>query len=109
MKKYAFALDLKDDSEKIEEYIQHHQNVWPEVLQSIKESGVKNMEIFHVGNRLFMLVSVSNNFSIEKDTIGNPENPIEQKWEELMWNYQQKLPFAKSGEKWVLMDKIFEL
>ena len=67
------------------------------------------MEIFHVGNRLFMLVSVSNDFSIEKDTIGNPENPIEQKWEELMWNYQQKLPFAKSGEKWVLMDKIFEL
>jgi L-rhamnose mutarotase len=32
-----------------------------------------------------------------------------QEWEELMWKYQQAIPGAKPGEKWVLMNKIFEL
>ncbi|OYX85880.1 MAG: hypothetical protein B7Y83_03325 [Flavobacteriales bacterium 32-34-25] len=36
-------------------------------------------------------------------------NPKVQEWEELMWKFQQALPFAKSGEKWMLMEKIFEL
>ena len=30
-------------------------------------------------------------------------------WEKLMWEYQQALPTAKPGEKWVLMKKIFTL
>jgi L-rhamnose mutarotase len=29
-------------------------------------------------------------------------------WEQLMWHYQQAIPSAKPGEKWVLMEKIFE-
>jgi L-rhamnose mutarotase len=32
-----------------------------------------------------------------------------QEWEDLMWRYQQALPSAREGEKWLLMDKIFEL
>jgi L-rhamnose mutarotase len=32
-----------------------------------------------------------------------------QEWEELMWKYQQALPCAERGEKWMLMEKIFEL
>ena len=32
-----------------------------------------------------------------------------QEWEKLMWTYQQKLPIAKKDEKWLLMDKIFQL
>jgi L-rhamnose mutarotase len=36
-------------------------------------------------------------------------NPEVQQWEQLMWKYQQAIPGAKAGEKWVIMDKIFEL
>ncbi|MEQ8812616.1 MAG: L-rhamnose mutarotase, partial [Imperialibacter sp.] len=36
-------------------------------------------------------------------------NPKVQEWEKLMWKYQQALPAAKPGEKWLLMDKIFSL
>lgn len=36
-------------------------------------------------------------------------NPFVQQWEELMWKFQQPLPSAKEGEKWMLMQKIFEL
>jgi L-rhamnose mutarotase len=36
------------------------------------------------------------------------DNDRVQDWEVLMWNYQQALPFAKPGEKWLPMNKIFE-
>lgn len=36
-------------------------------------------------------------------------NPHVQRWEELMWNYQQALPGVNPGEKWQLMQRICEL
>ena len=32
-----------------------------------------------------------------------------QEWEKLMWNFQQKIPWAKDDEKWVKLEKIFKL
>jgi len=37
------------------------------------------------------------------------ENPKVQEWEQLMWKYQQELPWAKAGEKWIELEKIFQL
>ena len=45
-KRYCLTLDLKDDPELIAEYEAYHQAVWTEVLQSIKESGIVDMEIY---------------------------------------------------------------
>lgn len=50
---YCLALDLKDDPRLISEYEAYHNNVWPEILKSIKDSGITSMEIFRAGNRLF--------------------------------------------------------
>jgi L-rhamnose mutarotase len=36
-------------------------------------------------------------------------NPNVQEWEKLMWKFQSPLPWSKEGEKWVFMDKIFQL
>lgn len=41
--------------------------------------------------------------------IMDANNPKVQAWEALMWKYQQAVPGTKPGEKWVMMDKIFEL
>jgi len=48
-------------------------------------------------------------FTFTKKAEMDAGNPKVQEWEELMWKYQQALPSAKPGEKWVLMDRIFEL
>ncbi len=109
MKKYALALDLKNDPALIAEYEAYHQNIWPEIKESILDSGIINMEIYRFGNRLFMLIEVNDIFSFEKKGEMDLANRKVQEWELLMWKYQQAIPGAKPGEKWVLMDKIFQL
>lgn len=108
MRQYYLALDLKDDPKMIAEYEDHHKRISKEILQSIKDSGVERMELFRAGNRLFMIMEVRDDFSFEAKDKMDRENPDVQVWENLMWKYQQALPFAKPGEKWVLMTKIFD-
>ncbi|WP_310379952.1 L-rhamnose mutarotase [Flavobacterium sp.] len=107
--KYCLALDLIDDAQLMAEYKAHHQAVWPEIIQSIKESGITFLDIYNLGNRMFMIIEADENFSFEKKTEADANNPKVQEWEDLMWKFQQALPCAKPGEKWMLMEKIFEL
>ncbi len=109
MKKFCFALDLKNDEKLINEYVDYHKNVWPEILESISSSGLINAEIYLVKNRLFMIIETTDNFTLENKGKMDSDNEIVQKWENLMWNYQQQLPGSKPGEKWILMDRIFKL
>lgn len=109
MKRYTLALDLIDDPQLIQEYVDYHQNVWPEVKESIKQSGILDMTIYRFENRLFMIMDVDNTFSFEKKNLIDQANQKVQEWEKLMWKYQKSIPGANPNEKWVLMDKIFEL
>ncbi|WP_443939436.1 L-rhamnose mutarotase [Pedobacter sp. MW01-1-1] len=109
MKRHCFALDLIDDTQLINEYKAYHAAVWPEIKESIISSGIEDMEIYLLGNRLFMIMDVSESFSFEAKANADLSNPKVQEWETLMWKYQQALPMAKPGEKWLLMDKIFKL
>ncbi len=107
MKRHCLALDLKDDPSLITAYEEYHQKVWPEVLQSLGDSGILNMEIYRIANRLFMIMEVDDDFSFEKKGQMDANNTKVQEWETLMWKYQQALPLAKPGEKWMPMNKIF--
>jgi L-rhamnose mutarotase len=107
MKKYCLACDLKDDDRLINTYEEYHRNVWPEIKESLKQSGILVMEIFRTGNRMFMIIQVNPDFSFEKKAAMDLANPIVQKWEALMSGFQQRIPWAQQGVKWVLMDRVF--
>jgi len=109
MIRHCFALDLIDDPELIAEYEQMHTKVWPEIIASIQHSGILNMEIYRVQNRLFMIMEVDEDFNMEVKANADRGNEIVMRWESLMWKYQQALPLSAPGEKWLLMKKIFDL
>jgi L-rhamnose mutarotase len=109
MKRFCLALDLKDDEQLIKEYEAYHKAVWPEILKSIKDAGITNMEIYRIENRLFMIMETTDEFSFEAKAKADTANAKVQEWEMLMWKYQEALPSAKPGEKWMLMEKIFSL
>lgn len=109
MQRFCLALDLKDDPDLIAEYEDYHRKVWPEIIDSIKSSGINLLDIYRTGNRMFMIIEANNDFSFEKKALMDASNEKIQDWETLMWKFQQALPWAKPGEKWILMNKIFSL
>lgn len=109
MQRFCLALDLKDDELLIAEYERYHEKIWPEIAESIRSAGIEVLEIYRLGTRLFMILEAGEGFSFEQKAAMDAANPSVQAWEELMWRYQQALPMAKPGEKWLLMQKIFDL
>ena len=108
-RRFCLTLDLKDDPKLIAEYKRYHEKIWPEVTRSIKDSGIDDMEIYLLGTRMFMVMEVNESFSFEAKTKADQLNPRVQEWERLMGTFQQLLPQAGPGEKWLLMERVFKL
>ena len=108
--RHCLALDLKDDPQLIAEYERYHApgGVWPEILNNLKKHGVLQLEIYRTGNRLFMILETSEDVTFDKKAAADNLDPLVQEWEQLMWKFQQPLPGAAEGEKWILMRKIFD-
>jgi L-rhamnose mutarotase len=109
VKRYCLALDLKDDLKLIAEYEAYQRDVWPEIKKSIFDSGITNMEIYRIGNRLFMIMETDDSFSFDRKAAMDESNFKVKEWEQLMWKFQQPIAGSKPGEKWRLMEKIFDL
>jgi L-rhamnose mutarotase len=111
MPRLCFALDLVDDAALIAEYEDWHKpgKVWPEIIASIRRSGIREMEIFRIADRMFMVIDTDDTFSLERKAAADAADPRVQAWEQLMWKFQKALPHAKAGEKWLPARRIFAL
>ena len=111
MPRMYFALDLHDDPQSIAEYERWHrpEHIWPEIVASIREAGVRELEIFRTGNRLVLTMDVAEDFDGAAKAAADAANPRVQAWEALMDTFQRRLPWAKPGQKWVPMERIFSL
>ncbi len=110
-KRYLLALDLRPDEDLIRDYEAYHApgKVWQPVLDSLREAGITDMQIYRTGNRLVMVIEASPDFSFERKAALDAANPVVQEWEALMSTFQQAIPWARPGEKWVPLEKVFEL
>jgi L-rhamnose mutarotase len=108
-RRYCLTLDLKNDPQLIAEYKRYHEKIWPEITKSIKDAGIIDLEIYLQATRMFMILEVDESFTFEKKAEADCTNPKVQEWETLMWKFQQALPGAGPGEKWLRMERIFKL
>lgn len=109
MPRHCLTLDLQADPAKIAEYKRHHEKIWPEIRDSLFDSGVRDMEIYLSGTRLLMIMDVADNFSFEKKAAMDSANPRVLEWEALMANFQDVPQGADPVKRWSVMDKIFDL
>ncbi|MEO8534468.1 MAG: L-rhamnose mutarotase [Flavobacterium sp.] len=111
IKRLCFACDLVDKKDLIEKYKHYHkkENSWPEITKSISDSGILDMEIYILANRLFMIIEVDETFTAERKKKMDASNLKVQQWEDLMWEFQQSPPGSAENEKWTLMENIFKL
>ena len=110
MPRFGLTLNLKDDPDVIEQYKTYHRNVWPEVLDSLREVGITQMDIYLIGNRLFMAIDTVDDFDPVHDFPRHLEiHPRCREWDVLMRNFQERVPETEPGEWWATMEQVFEL
>lgn len=111
MTRRVLILDLKEDPELIATYEAYHRpgGVPEAILNSIRASGIEEMEIFRSGNRLVMLMETGSGFDPQAKAAADAADPAVIAWEELMDRYQQRLPWAPAGVKWLEADRIYAL
>lgn len=110
-KRYCQTLDLKDSPELIAAYRALHaeDGVWQETLEAIHASGILEMEIYLLGNRLFMIVEMPADLDWDEAMRRMGQMPKQEEWEALTGKYQQAAEGADSAGKWHLMERIFHL
>jgi L-rhamnose mutarotase len=111
IQRYCLSLDLQDDPKLIEEYLHWHkqEHIWPEIPEGIRAVGIRSMEIYRLGTRLFMILEAGPEFNFERDMERLSTMPRQQEWEAFVSRFQRSEPGSASKDKWKRMERIFSL
>jgi L-rhamnose mutarotase len=110
-KRFCKTLSLENDPGLIEAYKEVHApgNTWSEISNGMKEVGIIDMEIYIHENRLFMIMDTVPDFDHEKAMAELAGKPRQAEWEAFVSRFQVTSKAATANEKWVLMERIYEL
>ncbi|MCD8296771.1 MAG: L-rhamnose mutarotase [Prevotella sp.] len=111
VKRYCQTIELKDDAELIRRYREAHDadHFWDEIKEGIRSVGILEMEIYIIGNRLFMIVEAPLDFDWDSAMARLATLPRQQEWEDYVANFQDCAANATSDEKWKMMERMFYL
>jgi L-rhamnose mutarotase len=105
----VLAVDLTGDQAAIQAYRTHHQEVWPEVVASLRQSGIRQMDIYLLGRRLVMILETDGQDFRRCFAAHVASSPRVAEWEKLMRSMQAAPPGAASGDWWTPMELVFSL
>jgi L-rhamnose mutarotase len=108
-KVYGRMIDLRDDQEKVDAYVRYHAEVWPEVLEGLRQDGVTDMKIFLRGRRMFMYMTATDEYMSKRGADAPVPHPRVLEWDRLMRTLQQPSPEASDTEWWADMELVFDL
>lgn len=109
MKRYGMVIEVKEN--KLEEYKRLHADVWPDVLQTIKECSIQNYSIFlrRLPDGKFYLFSyfeyTGSDFTADMERMA--ADPVTQKWWDVCKPCHEPLPDREDGEWWADMESVF--
>ena len=106
MKRVGFVLKVKQD--RLEEYKEHHKNVWPEMRAALSRTGWGNYSLFlRNDGMLFGYVETAD--SLEASLAGMAKEPINAKWQAVMTPFFEALSGDRPDESFVVLEEIFHL
>jgi L-rhamnose mutarotase len=110
MNRHVLTVNLKDDPAAVEAYRRHHARVWPEVLDSLRRAGVRDMDIHLLGRQLVMVVELQDGLDVTRVFAAHRTSSARvAEWEALMKALQEAVPAARPGEWWATMEPVFHL
>ena len=112
VKRYCRTMQLREGNQKfIDDYRHAHSEgvIWKEIIDGIREVGILEMEIYILGNKLFMIVETPLDFNWDEAMERLAKLPRQQEWETFMSRFQNCSAEATADEKWQMMDRMFHL
>ncbi|MFC2028939.1 L-rhamnose mutarotase [Chloroflexota bacterium] len=104
MKRYGSLIKLKPEKEA--QYRQLHTNAWPEVLEMIRKSNIRNYSIFLKDSYLFSYFEyIGDDFDSDMQKMA--ADPVTQDWWKLTDPCQEPLETRLEGEWWASMQEVF--
>ncbi len=106
MKRIGFVLKVKQD--RIEEYKEHHNAVWPEMLEALRETGWHNYSLFlREDGLLFGYFETPHDLATA--TAQMAETDVNERWQSLMAPYFESPDGAHADEMMVELEEVFHL
>jgi len=106
MQRYGMVLRVKPEAE--EEYKRYHTQVWPEVLDMIRQCNIRNYSIYLKDGYLFSYFEYSGT-DFQADMAKMAADPKTQEWWAVMMPMQEPLPTRRPGEWWAVMEEVFHM
>lgn len=108
MQRMGMVIGLKPEHK--EEYIRVHADVWPEVLERLRQSNITNYSIFlrEPENLMFAYWEYTGS-DFEADNARIAADPVTQDWWKLCGPMQSPLESRSEGEWWAGMEEVFHL
>ena len=106
MQRHGQVIGVKAD--RLEEYKAYHANVWPEILDMIRECNIQNYSIYYKGGLLFAYFEyVGDDFGADMDKMA--ADPKTQEWWDIMMPMQDPVANRAEGEWWAEMEEVFHM
>lgn len=80
MERYAWKAVVHEGC--LEEYQRRHDEIWPEMIDVLKEAGIRNYTIWNAGNELFGYYECA--LGVEHAARVQAESPVVAKWNDYM-------------------------
>jgi L-rhamnose mutarotase len=72
---------LRVRPERVDAYVEAHRNVWPEMLQALRDAGIRNYTIFRTGNEMFGYFEAEN---LERAAEHLAAQEVNARWQDAM-------------------------
>jgi len=103
MKRVGFLLKVKAD--RLDEYKQHHQAVWNEMLAALRRQGWHNYSLFlREDGLLFGYLEAADSF--EASLAGMENEAINEKWQTVMQPFFES-PSGRPDQNMIELEEIF--
>ena len=105
MQRIGHVLRIRQGKE--EEYDRYHAAVWPEMLEALRDSGIRNYSIFRYHQWLFSYFELPDDLSLAEVMSAYADRDVCQRWEKIMRTLQEPLPESEPEAWWVPIPKVF--
>lgn len=103
--RYCFNLQVRPDS--IEEYVERHRSVWPEMLRALKDAGWRNYSLFLRDDGLLVGYVEADDLDAAQAAMARTE--VNARWQAEMSSYFVGIDGRPPDESFLLLTEIFHL